>query len=155
MKGRMSDNPYCNGVVGITELCACVYADLDLKIHSIFACGTYGFDLSQKWCVGGCANFFGIGVASADVSVGFGLNGAYDGGKFTINGNGSAAAKAYVSCSGGGCGNGTSWGCCFDLCFWNFCEIWPYSCGGKLCIHPSVNAGYSFATGKFNVDLNW
>ena len=155
LKGRMSDNPYCNGVAGIAELCAYAYADMDLKIHSNFASGTYGFDVSQKWGAGGSANFFGVGVAGADVSIGFGLNGAYGGSNWTINGNGSAAAKAYVGCSGGGCGNGLSWGCCFDPCFWDSCEICPCPCGGKICIHPSVNAGYSSATGKFNVDMNW
>ncbi len=155
LKGRMSDNPYCNGVAGIAELCAFAYADMDLKIHSNFASGTYGFDVSQKWGAGGSANFFGVGVAGANVSVGFGLSGAYGSGNWTINGSGSAAAQAYVGCSDSGCGNGITWKCCFDPCFWDSCEVCPCPCGGKICVHPSVNAGYSSGTGSFNVDMNW
>jgi hypothetical protein len=154
LQGRLSDNPKCGGISDIAELCAYAYADMDLRIHSNFASGTFGFAVGQKWGAGGSANFFGIGVAGADVSVGFGLNGGYGGGNWSINGNGSANAKAYIGCSGSGCGNGLSWGCCFNACVLG-CEVCPCPCGGKICIHPSVNVGYSSATGKFDLDLNW
>jgi hypothetical protein len=155
LQGRLSNNPICGGVAGIANLCAYAYADMNMNIHSNFASGTYGFDVSQAWGAGGSANFFGIGVAGANVGVGFGLNGGYGGGNWSINGHGNADAQAYIGCSGSGCGNGISWGCCFDPCFWDSCEICPCPCGGKICVHPSVDVGYSSSTGNFNLSLNW
>lgn len=155
LKGRTKDNAVCNGVSGLATLCAYAYADMNLNIHSNLSSGTFGFDVSQNWGAGGSADFVGYPVAGASVSVGFGLNGAYNGNAWTINGSGSANANAHVGCAGSGCGNGVSWGCCVDPCVWSSCEVCPCPCGARICIHPSVSASYSSANGDFNVDLDW
>jgi TANFOR domain-containing protein len=153
LKGRTKENQYCNDVLDIAHLCMYAYANMDINVYSNFFSNTYGMGISQEWGAGGQADFFGIGLAGADISVGYALNGGYGAGNWFINGSGNAKATAYVGCSPGGCGNGISWGCCFDS--YIFGEVCPCPCGGRICLNPSVNVGYSSSNGKFDVDIDW
>lgn len=154
LKGVQADDPKCGGVASIAELCMYAYANMDISLYSNFASNTYGLGISQEWGAGGSANFFGVGVAGADISVGYNLSGGYGGGNWFISGEGSANAKAHIGCGGGGCSNGLSWGCCFNACVLG-CEVCPCPCGGRICLHPSVKASYYSNVGKFNVNIDW
>lgn len=154
LKGRKENDKYCDDVLDIAHLCMYAYADMDISVYSNFLSNTYGMGISQSWGAGGKADFFGVGLAGANISVGYNLNGGYGGGNWFINGNGSASASAYIGCSPGGCGNGISWGCCFNACIVG-CEVCPCPCGGRICLSPSVNVGYSSSNGKFDVDIDW
>lgn len=156
VKGITPDDPYCDGVSDLANFCAYAYTDLDLSIHSNFASGTYGFDVSNTWGAGGSADFFGFNVATVNFSANVALNGSYGGGTWGISGSGSGSAQASAGlCSPGGCGNGVSWGCCVDPCPVIDCEVCPCPCGVRFCIHPSVSASYSSASGDFDVGLSW
>ncbi len=154
LKGRTDKNQYCDDFLDIAHLCMYAYAKMDISVYSNFISNTYGMGISQEWGAGGKADFFGVGVAGANISVGYNLNGGYSGGNWFINGNGNASASAYIGCSPSGCGNGLSWGCCFNACFVG-CEVCPCPCGGRICLNPSVNVGYSSANGDFDVDIDW
>lgn len=154
LKGVQADKPRCGDVFGIAELCMYAYANMNISLYSNFISNNYGLGISQEWGAGGNANFFGVGVAGADISVGYNLSGGYGGGNWFISGEGSANAKAHIGCGGGGCSNGLSWGCCFNACVLG-CEVCPCPCGGRICLHPSVKASYYSNVGKFNVNIDW
>jgi TANFOR domain-containing protein len=154
LKGVQADNPKCGGISDFAELCMYAYANMDISLYSNFISNTYGMGISQSWGAGGSADFFGVGIAGADISVGYALSGGYGGGNWFISGEGNASAKAYIGCSGSGCSNGLSWGCCFNACVVG-CKVCPCPCGGRICLSPSVKASYYSNVGKFNVNINW
>ncbi|MBK9329397.1 MAG: hypothetical protein IPM95_08820 [Sphingobacteriales bacterium] len=156
-QGITKENAKCanDPVVGIAKVCGYAYNDMNLHFHSNLKSGTYGMGIKNGWGSGGSIYFFDVGVGGFNFGVDYGLNAGYSGGNWFINGNANADFNGWVGCSSSSCGNGLNWGCCFDPCFWDSCEICPCPCGGKVCFGVGVSVDYSTATGKFKLGLDW
>jgi TANFOR domain-containing protein len=139
------------GVKGIATVKGWYHNNSALEVYANFKGAAYGIKFSGDWNAGGEASFAGMGIAGCDIAVNGGFEGYYNSGTWSINGNLGAGVNAHIGCDGD-C-NGITWGCCFDPCFWDSCEICPCPCGAKVCVNGSLQIGYSSASG-FSFGLN-
>jgi hypothetical protein len=156
MKGITQENAKCakDPVLGIAKVCAYAYSNMNLNFHSNLKTNTYGLGVLNDWGAGGSIYFFDVGVGGFNFNVNLGLNGGYSSNNWFINGNANVNCNGWVGCTSSSCGNGLSWGCCFNACVLG-CEVCPCPCGGKVCFGIGVKANYTTSTGKFDVKLDW
>ena len=142
-------------VIGYSDFAsieAWYYNNAYAEVYANFKQNAFGFKIGQNWDCGANVNFFGLGIAGADVKANGELAGNYGNGNWAIGGNLAASINAHVGCDGG-C-NGITWGCCFNPCWpWSHCRICPCPCGGKICVGGSVSVSYS-SGGGFGFSLS-
>jgi hypothetical protein len=132
-------------IIGLAAVSGWYNADGNVEVYANFKSSSFGLKFSQSWSAGGSARIYKLGdIASASISVSGNINGNYAPSGWGIGGNLSGSIKAHLGCNGG-CG--ISWGCCFDPCFWDSCEVCPCPCGVKVCASASVNISYSSSSG--------
>uniref|UniRef100_UPI004047F2AB hypothetical protein n=1 Tax=Mariniflexile sp. TaxID=1979402 RepID=UPI004047F2AB len=140
------------GVKGIASVSGSLYNKSQATVFANIKASSFGAKIENGFGGRFSADFFGIGIAGASLSVSSGFEGWYNSGSWDITGNLGANLNAHVGCNGG-C-NGITWGGCFDPCFWSSCEVCPIPCGAKICVNPNVLVGYSSSNGlKFKLDL--
>ncbi|MFN8265965.1 MAG: carboxypeptidase regulatory-like domain-containing protein [Chitinophagaceae bacterium] len=138
-------------IIGLAAVSAWYNADGSAEVYANFKTSKFGLKLNQSWNAGGKARIYKLGdIASANITLSGSLEGNYSPSGWGINGNLSGSVNAHLGCNGG-CG--ISWGCCFDPCFWDSCEICPCPCGVKVCASASVTIGYN-STDGFSFSLN-
>lgn len=137
-------------IIGLAAVSGWYNADGNVEVYANFKSSSFGLKFSQSWSAGGSARIYKLGdIASASISVSGNINGNYAPSGWGIGGNLSGSIHAHLGCNGG-CG--ISWGCCFDPCFWDSCEVCPCPCGVKVCASASVSISYSSSSG-FDFDL--
>jgi hypothetical protein len=120
-----------------------------------FGRGRYGFRVAAGWEAGGDIRVMDRSIAGMDIGMTGEVKGFYDYSSAHINLEGTLKAKlvAWFGWCTNECATKICWGACFNACIFG-CEICPIPVGGKLCVHPGVNAAYDSNDGfKLSVDL--
>ena len=119
-----------------------------------FGRGRYGFRVAAGWEAGGDIRIMDQSIAGLDIGMTGEVKGYYDYSTSYISLEGSLHAKL-VAWFGGctpACATKICWGACFNACIFG-CEICPIPVGGKICLHPGVNARYNSNNG-FSLSLD-